>query len=448
MKVLLISTDDLGRQPFGLASPAAWLRAAGAEVACLDLAVDSLETRQVEAADLIGFSLPMHTATRIALEHLPRIRKMNPHAHLCAYGLYVPLAAGPLREAGVETLLGPEFEPGLLTLWRSLTGGTPVPGFDARALPRVAFRTPDRTLLPAADRYARLRSPDGDERLVGTTEASRGCLHGCRHCPIVPVYGRRFRAVPVETVLADVDAQVERGVRHITFSDPDFLNGPRHALRITESLHRRHPTVSYDVTIKVEHLLRDPEMVQHLRDTGCCLVTSAVESFDDRVLRILDKGHTVDDVYRLATMMSALDLALQPTFLAFHPWMSLAGYRDFLDHIARLGWVGQVSAIQLAIRLLVPAGSTLLDLEEVRRRVGALDDRALVHPWAHDDPRVDALQIELERRLGGDDAVGPSEAWQFAWAAVHDSIGVPAPVPARPLPARATIPYLTEPWYC
>src|SRR5439155_1234828 len=103
----------------------------------------------------------------------------------------------------------------------------------------------------------KLQLPDGSRRTVGYTEASRGCRHLCRHCPIVPIYNGQFRIVPVGVVLADVDAQVRAGAGHITFGDPDFFNGPTHALRVVERLHAAHPSVTYDVTIKVEHLLRN-----------------------------------------------------------------------------------------------------------------------------------------------------------------------------------------------
>ena len=74
MKVLLVSTYELGHQPFGLASPAAWLAQAGAEVSCLDLAVETLDEETVRAAGLIAVYLPMHTATRLASIVVPRIR--------------------------------------------------------------------------------------------------------------------------------------------------------------------------------------------------------------------------------------------------------------------------------------------------------------------------------------------------------------------------------------
>src|SRR5438093_620059 len=78
--VVLISTYELGRQPFGLASPAAWLRRAGARVTCLDLSREPLREEPVRQADLIAFYVPMHTATRLAVEVLPAVRKLNPRA--------------------------------------------------------------------------------------------------------------------------------------------------------------------------------------------------------------------------------------------------------------------------------------------------------------------------------------------------------------------------------
>ncbi|MEE8279490.1 MAG: CUAEP/CCAEP-tail radical SAM protein, partial [Alphaproteobacteria bacterium] len=112
MKVVLISTFDLGHQPFGLASPAAWLSEAGASVSCIDLAVEDLDERAVREAGLIAVYLPMHTATRLASAVAPRLKRLNPTAHLGFYGLYAPLNADFLRGLGAETILGGEFESG------------------------------------------------------------------------------------------------------------------------------------------------------------------------------------------------------------------------------------------------------------------------------------------------------------------------------------------------
>ena len=190
---------------------------------------------------------------------------------------------------------------------------------------------------------------------------------------MVPVYHGQFRVVQADVVLADVAAQVAAGAEHITFGDPDFFNGPTHALRIVEALHAAHPALTYDVTIKVEHLLGHRELLPRLRDTGCLFVTSAIESLDDRVLALLEKGHTRRDFFEAVALCRAGGLTIVPTFVAFHPWLSLEGYCDLLDVLADLDLVRHVAPIQLAIRLLIPEGSRLLELEEVRRLVGAFD---------------------------------------------------------------------------
>jgi radical SAM superfamily enzyme YgiQ (UPF0313 family) len=454
-RVVLLSTYDLGRQPFGLASPAAWLRRAGAVVACNDLAVEPVNEGAVRDADFVAFHLPMHAATRLATREVGRVRALNARARLGFFGLYAAMNEAYLRRLGADLVVGGEFERAL-TDWvsgRELPSGT-------ISLERLAFLTPDRGGLPELPRYARVDLGDGRIQSVGYTEASRGCKHTCRHCPIVPVYRGRFRVVARGVVLADVVQQVEAGARHITFGDPDFWNGIGHAIPIVRELHREFPDVTYDVTIKIEHLLQHAEHLATLRETGCLFVTSAVESVDDRVLRILDKGHTLADFVEVVRRFRAAGLVLHPTFVAFMPWVSASGYLQLLEAIRRLDLIENVAPVQLAIRLLVPAGSRLLELPEVRSLVGPFDEAALCHPWEHPDPRVDALHRDVEAMVreatsrGEDRAATFERAWMLAERAAGERVRTvrattDAAVPhvARE-PKRPPVPFLTEPWYC
>jgi radical SAM superfamily enzyme YgiQ (UPF0313 family) len=461
LRTLLISTYELGRQPFGLASPAAWLRADGHSAQLLDLSRQTLDEHLVQTADLIAFFLPMHTATRLGVRALAKVRALNPRAHLCAYGLYAPVNAELLRGLGVATILGGEFESGLRSLARRLasTEGdiAPVPQIEAEiSLERQEFLVPDRSGLPPLDKYARLTLPDGSTRIVGYTEASRGCKHRCRHCPIVPVYNGKFRIVGCEVVLEDIRRQVAAGAQHITFGDPDFFNGPAHAVEIVRTLHGEFPDLSYDVTIKVEHLLDHRELLPVLRDTGCAFVTTAVESVDDRVLRLLDKGHSRADFIHLAMLMRALGLFLVPTFVPFTPWTTLGSYEDLLRTIAQLDLVDNVPPVQLTIRLLIPAGSRLLEITELYGiELEAFEPELLVYPWRNSDPRLDELQRDLEDLVQRESKKGTarreifSQIWkQTPRAKGRDSNFEEVLPPIPPTAARVTIPYLTEPWYC
>jgi radical SAM superfamily enzyme YgiQ (UPF0313 family) len=446
LAVLLLSTYDLGRQPFGLASPAAWLRNAGCETATRDLSRDRLDEEEVRAASVVAFFLPMHTATRLAVPVIKRVRALNPSATLCAYGLYAPLSDALLREIGVSVVLGPEAERDLVDL---ATGRSHQPAVTGAGLPRLAFAVPDRTTLAPLDRYASLQLPDGGRRIAGSTDATRGCKHRCRHCPIVPVYDGQFRVVPAEVVLADIEQQIACGAEHITFGDPDFFNGPAHARRIVEALHGRHPHVSYDVTIKVEHLLRERRLLPVLAQTGCAFVTSAVEAVDDDILAKLEKGHTREDFITAAGVCRDAGLTLAPTFVAFTPWTTVEGYRDLLETVASLGLVEHVAPVQWGLRLLVTYRSRLLELDDIHRAVGPFDRKTLTYPWVHDDPRVDRLQSEIMEMIG----TKPAASRGDLFGAVAEMAGLVPDVPAglksgAAWLSRSAIPYLNEPWYC
>ncbi len=455
MKIVLISTYELGRQPFGLASPAAWLRKRGHSVECLDLSRVALDEAAVRDAALIAFYVPMHTAARLALNLLETIRSINPHAHIAAYGLYAPLSAESFRARGVASLFGGEFERSLCDLAEKLESGVLSPRVLSNgatiSLERLPFETPDRTGLPRLRDYAHLVLPSGEHRTVGYTEASRGCKHLCRHCPIVPVYNGVFRVVDREVVLADIRQQVAAGAQHITFGDPDFFNGIGHAVPIIEAFHHGFPNLTYDATIKVEHLLKHADLLPALRRTGCLFVVSAVESLDDLVLEKLQKGHTRADFFRVAQLFREQQLAFQPTFVQFTPWTTLESYLDLLGQLLRLDLVGAVSPIQLGIRLLIPARSRLLELPEIREQVGPFDPETLVFPWKHANPAVDALCDEVQSIAAEGDRQKLSrfEIFEKIWQAANRAAHRNAEVYAQPVFAsRATVPYLNEPWYC
>jgi Radical SAM superfamily len=454
MKIVLISTYELGRQPFGLASPVAWLRRRGHEVVCFDLSRQSLHETAIRAAGLIAIYLPMHTATRLAAKLIPDLRELNPRAHLCCYGLYAPMNADYLRTLGVATILGGEFEQGLSQLAERLQSddrAKPSPQPEPLvSLERLAFEVPDRSDMPPIDKYAHLVLPGGEFRLVGSTEASRGCKHLCRHCPIVPVYKGVFRIVSRDIVMQDIRQQVAAGAQHISFGDPDFFNGIRHAIKLVEEFHHEFPNVTYDATIKIEHLRKYESHLPKLKDTGCLFVISAVEYLDDTVLRALDKGHTREDFLHVVHAFRALGMILHPTFVPFTQWTTVESYLDLLRVLDAESLTENVAPIQLGIRLLIPEGSRLLELDEVLRNVGPFDPESLFYPWKHSDPRVDALSETVQAIAAEGDRKKESRSMVFEriWEAAHAAAQLDAPAIQPSQAPAAAIPFLSEPWYC
>ena len=450
MKVCLITTYDLGHQPFGVASPARWLEDAGAEVACIDLAVECLNEDAVRQAELIAIHLPMHMATRLAAAALPKIRALNASAHLAFYGLYAMLNKAYLRELGGQTILAGEVEGSLVRLYEKLSHGASTDDGDEVVLAKQRFRVPNRKGLPELSRYATLNIGVGHKKIVGYTEATRGCKHFCRHCPVVPTYQGRFFVVESNVVLKDIRQQVDAGAQHITFGDPDFFNGPGHAMRLAEAFHAEFPNVTYDATIKVEHLLAHRDKLVRLAETGCLFVTTAVESVDDTVLAKLDKGHTRADFIEVVESTRAAGLMLSPTFIPFHPWTTPTGFLDLLTLLVELDLIENVAPVQLTIRLLIPNGSRILELDEMAHYLSGFDAEKLSHIWTPADPRTDHLQAKVQDavRQGEREGAGRWNVFQRVWELTHTACGRTAtalpPVCADIRPVAA----MTEPWYC
>ncbi|NCO57709.1 MAG: radical SAM protein [Nitrospirae bacterium CG18_big_fil_WC_8_21_14_2_50_70_55] len=448
MRVALCSTYDLGRQPFGLAEPAAWLRRAGFPVACHDLAREPKGEAALATADLVAFHLPMHTATRLAVAVARRLRAARAGLPLLFYGLYAPRCAATLEAlAPPVVVIGGEVEQALVEAVTGLAAGAAPPS-PRTLLERLTLLTPDRRDLPPLACYPALRLPDGSARVVGYTEASRGCKHRCRHCPVVPVYDGRVRLIDAAVVGADIAQQVAAGAQHITFGDPDFFNAPDHALAIARNLAAAHPGLTFDATIKVSHLLAHPRAVAELAACGCLFITSAFESFEATVLDRLAKQHTVADLAAAVAVGRRVGVTITPTFVPFTPWTTLAGVVALFEQVAALDLVAAVAPVQYTLRLLLPPGSLLLDDPACARLAGPLDEGALVHPWRHPQPALDRLQRRLTEAVVAGSRAGFSRPLLYARlrALVEEAAGRGGSEPVRQ--ARTAVPFLEEPWFC
>lgn len=460
--ILLLACYEMGHQPLSLAWPAAALREAGHSVRSVDLSVAALPRESAAAARIVGIAAPMHTALRLGLRAAEEVRALNPTAHICFYGLYAWLNADYLLSSVADFVIAGEYEAPLVKLVNALSATEPeavlsaIPGVSTRDhreppyLARLSLPVPDRRELPALSHYARYLE---NERysLSGYVEASRGCLHTCRHCPVVPVYGGRFFVVPVETVMADIRTQVAAGAQHITFGDPDFLNGPGHALKLARAFHAEFPNLTFDFTTKVEHILQHRTMMPELRALGASFVVSAFEAVSDDILRRLHKGHTRADMDEALAILEAARLPVQPTWLPFTPWTSLDDYLDMLAWIRARQLIDHVPAVQLSIRLLIPPDSALL-ADNPPDSLGELHPADFAYAWKHPDPCMDELQARVTVIAEGASPERPHDAFaaieQLAYQIANRSVPGQRP-PARPARhLRPTPPRLTEDWFC
>jgi radical SAM superfamily enzyme YgiQ (UPF0313 family) len=453
--ILLISCYELGHQPMGVALPSGFLQRAGFEPDAMDIAVACFDEQKVAQAAFVGISVPMHTALRLGVRVAERIRELNPTCHVCLYGLYAALNSDYLLEHGADSCIGGEYEKPLVELVESLDAGTTEdisgvirPGYiTLPVLERLSFATPNRTALPELDQYAQLVH-DGGQRTAGYVEASRGCLHLCTHCPIPPVYGGRFFILPHDVVLEDIRRQVKAGATHITFGDPDFLNGPKHSLQVVRAMHEEFPTLTFDFTAKVQHLLERGEDLPEFGKAGCLFIITAVESLSDRVLTILDKRHTRQDVVTATEYVRSAGIDPRPTWVTFTPWTTLADFQEVLEFIEENGLIDNVDPVQYSVRLLIPPGSWLADHEETLPHRGPLDEAAFTYRWQHPDSQMDQLQKDIAK-LVEQDAAAEEDAGTTFYRVKELAYGrSPALARSSLPPDRRRAPRMTESWFC
>ena len=454
MRVLLISTYELGHQPLHVASPAAALRRAGHEVRCLDLSVQPWDAGALQWTQAVGFSVPMHTAMRLALSAGRRVRREHAGLPICFYGLYATVSRQLLdREFAARAIAG-EYEPAL-TAWVDELAAQRAPAPAAERpiihLQRGSFDPPARELLPGLERYARL-AVGGEERLVGYVEASHGCVHRCRHCPVPPSTTGASGSCRRRACCSDVERLAGMGARHITFGDPDFLNGWRHSLAIVRALHERLPELTFDCTTKVEHVLEHADVWEEMAASGCLFVVCALECVNDEILARLDKGHTTAEAVQALELLRAHGIETRPSFMPFTPWTTPRDVLEIVDFVAAQDLVANVDPVQYTIRLLVPEGSLLLERKDLREHLGPYEAERLSYPWRSADPAADRLQGRLSALVRQSAAGHEAAGLTFARirAAVREANGEPAgPEPeAIPMGSTEGRPRLTESWFC
>ena len=439
--VLLISCYELGHRPIGLTRPLSTLEAAGFSPDAIDIAVEPLDAEKVKHARFIGISVPMHTALRLGVHLLQRIREINPNVSICMYGLYAELNADYLLSHGVDSCISGDASIQLVGLVQSVVEEKQTEAQGLR--PKII----KNEKLPTLENYAQFED-NGEVRTVGYTETTHGCKHLCTHCPIPPIYNGKFFPVQRETVLEEIQKQVAEGATHITFGDPDFLNGPMHGLRILRAMHETFPNLTFDFTTKIEHILKHRKHFPEFAKLGCRFIISAVESLSETVLTILEKHHTRADVETAIEIVHSTGIALRPTWVPFTPWTTLDDYLEILEFVNTHRLIYHVDPVQYAVRLLIPPGSYLLNRPETKVLSLTLNETAFSYIWAHPDPRMDELHKTVNTLVENDARadVDALKTFYRIWELAADIRGYAMPIQKKA--ANLPAPRLTEAWFC
>ncbi len=390
MRPLILSTYELGHQPHLAALVAGVLKEGGSEYDIVDLSIDPnldllFNTYQggypnAVAIETAVLTVGMLTSAMLFRDVLSYLAKNSGHiTKLIVYGLYANEVASEASRISYTDLIvrtTPTTEEIALDL-----------GVENATVKRYL---PARENLPNLTRYKTVTS-SGIERVTGYTEASVGCRHRCRHCPLPIFFNGRVAVNPVEDILNDIEFQVNAGATHITLGDPDFFNAPIHAMKVARAIKARFDNVTFDCTIKVEHLLKYGRYLKELAELGCIYITSAVESLSDETLTNLAKGHSSTDVDEAVQLVDRAGIDFHPSFVPFTPWTKLEDFEDILVFVYQNSMEKTLEPVQLSIKLLVPSNSLLLESPAFIEYKTHYDVETYSYLWRYREPKVEAL---------------------------------------------------------
>lgn len=468
MRFLLISSYDLGRQPQAAAELAGLLSTRGHTLAIIDLSLTSHIQAQLVSAchhfkldpaatddpwlsllqgcDGIVVFVSMLTSATLARQLLENFNEIvGLRSRIAFTGLYASSLNDLLENCDFgETYVHNGRQSNDLIGWLE---GSEQPTLGDANTKEGSYR-PKRDLLPRLELYKTI-TIGSQTKITGSLDTTVGCRHRCRHCPIPSIFDGRIQVHSLESIMDDIDNLVSAGAKHLSFGDPDFLNAPVHARKVIAELHRRHPTVTFDATVKVEHIIRHQDLWSEMADAGCLYVTSAIESFSPHVLRILDKGHTPSDPQRAANILDRHGIGLHPTFVPFTPWTTEQDIFDILTFLIQNDLTSVVEPVQLGIRLLIPPNSLLLEVPEVTAVLQGFDATRHTYHWFNEDARLDRLANligEITSR-GAERGAAYSDTIDEVIEAAEDVLErkfVRPPVQVR----TALSVVSSEPWFC
>jgi len=377
LKILLLSFYDLGKQPKIISELYKKLDNGSNQIDVVDYSIEE-KNLTLDNYDVLGIYASMHTASVLAEQYL-RDRKLP--NKLFVFGLYAKVFSEMFSNfQSIHSFDSDELESLL----------------EVQLNPNYSFKhsVPDRTILPSITDYSHI--VDGSNNLIaGSVETTYGCKHECTHCPVPIEFKGMFKTFGTEKIITDVTNQVEEGAKHISFNDPDFFNGPKHALKILQLLNEKHPSITYDSTIKVEHILKYPDYFQELKNLNMLFVISAFETTNDHVLNILQKNHSFNDLNKAVELSLENKIDIRPTWMPFSPWTEQNDLISIIKLIENYKLRETVDPIQLTIKLLVPKNSLILKRPEMKEYLLDYDPSSFSYAWKYKFPNIDNIQNEL-----------------------------------------------------
>lgn len=248
--------------------------------------------------DVVGFNIASSYGSINYAIAVRQIRRLNPDAFIMAGGHHANMYPRRWLDLGVDLVVRGEAELTFAALIEEIAGARRfdrVPGVifkqdgeyvETECAPQI--ETLDESPIPDWDLINFDIYPCVIDRrggYMGALETSRGCMFRCRFCAVPAYWKGTQRYKSIGRVMEEVKQLNQRKVYQINVVDDGFGNDPDYTAELVEAFRRFPDTFAWNAFLRVDTVVRQPEMIDRLAAAGMTGTLLGFESFNPEVLK-------------------------------------------------------------------------------------------------------------------------------------------------------------------
>ena len=176
----------------------------------------------------------------------------------------------------------------------------------------------------------------------------RGCNHNCIYCPEPNITGKVLRARSPKKVMEELKILLSKGIKKkIFFVDSEFNLNPEHSYGIAQAILDQGIQIEWTCTMMPGKFPLD--LLTVMKKAGCSLVIWSIDSASEKMIRNLNKGFTLDDIYRASEHCDKIGLSYHHNLLFGGPGETLETIDETHRNIMRMNpdYIGVSAGIRI-----------------------------------------------------------------------------------------------------
>ncbi|OGS22560.1 MAG: hypothetical protein A2252_03005 [Elusimicrobia bacterium RIFOXYA2_FULL_39_19] len=227
-----------------------------------------------------------------------------------------------LQNPNVDIVVKGEGEETLLSLYETIKNNTDYTKLDGISykdssgtiVHNPAAKLPDINTIPKFPYH--LFEEHKERYNLGFIASSRGCPFNCIFCSQRSISGRKYRFMPPEKVIEMMDLLINKyGHKFITFVDDDFIVNKERTKILCRLIQENkfHEKACFDFQTRSDTVTE--EILILMKSSGFRAIDYGIETASERVMKIINKGETVEEIIKAVKMTKSLGFHVSGTFI-------------------------------------------------------------------------------------------------------------------------------------